>query len=250
MRRELVLALLFLVVTVSTYLIRFNQPMNAPGNQVTLTDRNAFRRAVLFDGLQELTPTSVFVQEATNLLERSGFSVDFWGGENVTVELLLNLEYYDIILLRLHSAIASNGVLYIFTGELYEGEKYLVLRSSGIVARGVVAYMNKTYFALNSHYLGKNAQTNLTGSIVILMGCKGANDHEFVKSILGRGAKAYIAWDGNVSIEHSDVVTLELLKALIEGGSNPIDAVNRVMNELGPDPHYGSSLQCFTQVST
>lgn len=247
LQRKLILMTLFLIVVVSIYyLIAFNISIKNPGNQVTLTSNN-HKRALILDGLHELRPNNTFIQEAVNLLEKNGFQVYLLQGRKVTVESLLNMEHYDIIVLRLHSGISINGALYLFTGEPYNEENYLAWKLLGIVARGEVFYENKTFFALNANYLGKNIPNSLNGSIVILMGCDGAKDQKFVKNLLGRGVKAYIAWDGYVSIEYSDIVVIELLKNLIEYKLNPLNAVNKIMSELGPDPYYGAFLRCFTE---
>ena len=58
---------------------------------------------------------------------------------------------------------------------------------------------------------------------------------------IDQGASAYISWDGLVDLYHTDRATALLLKAICVEGLDVADAVEKVMAEVGPDPH-GSKL--------
>jgi hypothetical protein len=237
-----VLAASLLLLTTYDYLLheRTNTLSTYP------SENNVVRRALLVDGLSAIYPGDYFINVAKNILEESGFTVDVVQGGNVTVVFLLGLKRYDIIVLRLHSAISIDGELYLFTGEPYNENDYFALKLTGVVARGEARFENKTYFALNARFLGRDSALNLTGSIVILMGCVGTEDQVFIDYLLGKGVSAYIAWDGYVSVEHSDKATLELIKAFVRNGFNLEEAVDKVMETIGPDPVYNARLRLYS----
>ena len=209
------------------------------------TGGGGMRRALIVDGIRGVRFTGNFTDEARKLLEGLGYTVDVVQGEEVEVGFLLSVGHYDIYVLRLHSAV-HDGTLYVFSGELYAESKYTLEQLTGMVRKAYVLSGDEPpYFALNAVFLGARNPDGLRNSIVILMGCSGARDQLFIRALLERGVKAYIAWDGYVSIAHSDKATLELLKALIRDRLSPEEAVGKVMEIAGPDPVYGARLHCF-----
>jgi hypothetical protein len=243
-----VLIAVFIVLAASILLITIIDYSLYKKNNTSTTfsmEDSIVRRALLVDGLSVIYPGDFFVYTVKNILEDSGFTVDVVRGENVTVDFLLGLKHYDIIVLRLHSAISSDGELYLFTGEIYNDYDYFALKLTGVVAKGEARFENKTYFALNARYLGRSSVLNLTGSIVILMGCDGTKDQVFIDYLFRRGVSAYIAWDGYVSLDHSDKAILELLKAFARDGYTLEEALDKAMETVGSDPFYGAKLRLY-----
>jgi hypothetical protein len=66
------------------------------------------RRAAIIDQLSLTQPNPDFAASATSILEQAGYAVDYFPGEQVTVDLYRNLPThdYDLIILRVHSGIA------------------------------------------------------------------------------------------------------------------------------------------------
>ena len=94
-------------------------------------------RAGLFDAMYYLRPNEDFILEATQMLEENGFVVDSFFGEQVTAKLLLALPAnYNLLILRLHSALAENGKLYFFSGEAYSQYGYYYEQLSELVSKG------------------------------------------------------------------------------------------------------------------
>lgn len=205
------------------------------------------RKAAILDGLYASRPNSTFIENLTSLLKEAGFQVEFFMGENVTIELLENIGGYDLLILRLHSAIHIDKTLYLFSGEYYISSKYFFEQLSGIAKKAYTFDENEPpYFALNSAFLGMNKKDGLKDSTVILMGCNGTGDVSFIQGLFKRGVKAYFAWDGYVDPSHTDKATLVLVKALCLEALSPREATEKVMKEIGPDPSYESQLYCFT----
>ena len=78
-------------------------------------------RAALVDSLYVSSPNGGFTSKLVGTLKRAGFTVDVYQGEEVTVDLLKALpEDYDLLALRMHSAVHGKGLdLYLFTAESY-----------------------------------------------------------------------------------------------------------------------------------
>ncbi|MEA3459408.1 MAG: hypothetical protein U9R11_01820, partial [Chloroflexota bacterium] len=62
------------------------------------------------------------------------------------------------------------------------------------------------------------------------------------QAFLDRGALMVIGWDEMVDLSHNNRAVLHLLQALTVEGLPPQRAVEETMEEIGPDPTYGSSL--------
>jgi len=77
------------------------------------------------------------------------------------------------------------------------------------------------------------------------MGCHGAGDptiyHEFFK----RGATAYIGWDGDVALFHSDKATLHLIQTLYTEELTLEQAIEKTTEQIGSDPSYDSILKYY-----
>ena len=201
-------------------------------------------KAAILDALYAGPQDLAYEQNLTNYLSIAGYSVDIFRGENVTISLLENIGGYKVLILRLHSAIASDGFLYIFSGENYTPTKYAQEQLSGAVREGIT-FENVSYFALNAVFLGGNNQTGLKDSTVILMGCNGTGDSYTIQRLLDKGVKAYIGWSGYVDLSYSDEITLALVKALYLEKSSAQVAVGEAMREVGTEPAYNSVLECY-----
>ena len=94
---------------------------------------DATPRAVIVDQLSLTVPNPDFVADATERLEAAGYTVDYFPGEEVTVEAYRGLPAagYDFVLLRVHSARLLEGEelgddVALFTGELIDLRKFAV----------------------------------------------------------------------------------------------------------------------------
>lgn len=202
-------------------------------------------RAAVLDGLYDIAPNSTLIESMVQYLSNSGYMVDVYRGTNVTIDLLRNIGGYKILILRLHSAVHTDGFLYVFSGEKYTESKYINEQLSGAVRKGYTFDESEPpYFALNSVFLGKLAPNGLNGTTLIMMGCNGSASQYVIQRFSQEGIKAYISWDGYVNLPHSDEATLRLVKAMCLEGLSPKAAIEEVNKEVGPDPSYKSKLIC------
>lgn len=201
-----------------------------------------FSRAVVIDGIGLTKPNLVFLEGVREVLVKAGLNVESFCGSQVTIRLLDDFGGYGLVILRAHSAIdTKHGFLYIFSAESYSRDKYLNEQYYGAYREAYTFDSNEgPYFALRADLLG--SEGGLKGSVIILMGCNGTNSDHAIEKLFERGVKAIIAWDGYVDLEYTDKVVLALLRLVYEEGLSFCEAVQRVMDMMGPDPIWGSRL--------
>ena len=208
------------------------------------TSTNVSRAAIL-DGLYDKYPNLTWTESTVHYLSKAGYKVDVYRGTNVTINLLRNIGGYEILILRLHSAIHTDNFLYVFSGEQYTESKYVDEQLAGAVRKAYTFNESEPpYFALNSVFMGKNKPNGLNGTTLIMMGCNGTANDYVIKRFFQAGVKTYISWDGYVNLPDSDEATLKLMKAMFSEGLSPSEAVEKVNKELGTDPSYNSKLIC------
>lgn len=209
-------------------------------------------RAAVVDQLGLTFPNPAFVREATDMLEQAGYTVDYYPGEEVTVDFYRTLpgRGYDFILLRAHSArvrledtLTDEATL--FTSEIYDETKYpeeMDSRHLGI-GRPLGESSDLGYVSVWAGFIEHDMKGKFKDStVVVLMGCDGLRSRELAEAFMERGAKTVIGWDALVSADHSDEATERLLHHLLIAELTGEQAVARAMAEVGPDPTYGAEL--------
>ncbi len=242
--RKAAIVLLLGVVIISAFVFSANwYSMSQPGKNGPNTN---LPKAAILDGLYDKTPNSTLTETISQYLSQSGYSVDVYRGTNVTINLLKNIGGYQVLILRLHSGVSTDGLLYVYSDEKYTESQYVFEQLSGDVKRGNTFDKNETpYFALNSKFLGESTPGGLDNTTLILTGCNGSANEFVIQDLFKKGISAYISWDGYVDLSHSDAATLSLVKALTIEGLTPNAAVEKVNKEVGPDPDFKSKLICF-----
>ena len=217
-------------------------------NQISI--ENAPKRAAIIDGIGLTKPNPEFIEEAKNALSRAGLSVEVYVGEKVTINLLRSIGGYEMLILRTHSAVSqTDGYLYIFSAERYNRNQYVIEQMEGIVREARTFIEGESpYFALRADQLG--GENGLKGTTIIIMGCNGTNSYKTIKTLLIRGAKAIIAWNGYVDLTYTDKITLNLIKAVYTEGLSYKEAIEKIMKQYGPDPIYKSKLEYVASSST
>lgn len=204
-------------------------------------------KAALVDHLSLTEPNRAFVKECKAILEGAGFAVDYYPGEEVTVESYRTLPThgYKLILLRVHSAYIHKYLsLAMFTSEPYSKQRYVYEQLRNRVASGYIPSDSKKsprYLVITDKFVRSSMKGSFDNAVIIMMGCTGIRRCA-ATAFLQKGAKAYIGWDGLVSAQHTDRATIQLLKrVLVE--KQPIDnAVTETMRDVGPEPQYQSTL--------
>ncbi len=215
-----------------------------PQSQSAAESTEIASKIAILDGLYSTNPNTLFTDNLTKCFAEAGFQVDLFRGENVTIDLLRNVEDYKILVLRIHSAIHTDGFLYLFSGEPYTESKYMSEQLSGGVRAAHPFNEEETYFAIKAMFLGESKPQGLKNTVVLLMGCNGTEDAYSINRLLGGGLEAFIGWNGYVSLAHSDASTSKLMEAFCMEGLSWKEAVDKVMREVGPDT-FGSTFEYY-----
>lgn len=206
-------------------------------------------KAAIVDHLSLTVPNQTFIQSTTSILEAANYTVEYYRGEEVTVNFYKNLPThgYDIIILRVHSALQSYeevSPVLLFTSEPYSKFDYL-LQPPGVE---VVAYSPEEvekgilYYGIKPSFVQNTMNGMFNNSTIIMMGCDGLRYQTMAEAFIQKGAKVYIGWSRGVLASHTDSATTNLLEHLITEKRTTQRAVTETMNEVGPDPKDNSIL--------
>jgi hypothetical protein len=227
-------------------------------------------KAAIVDQLSLTFPNPAFAQEARSMLEGAGYAVDYYPGEEATVEFYRDLprQDYELLILRVHSALLKSltprpGVsqavveraiaavkdnVFLFTSDPYSDARYLEEQTA--LRLVPVAYEEQAlpfsgYFGIASDFVRFSMKGRFDGATVILMGCDGLTFDATAAAFIERGAGAVVGWKGLVSAAHTDAATESLLQHLVVDRHGLREAVTQAMTEVGPDPAYGSELLIY-----
>ena len=244
------LAAATLVVAVGAFLF-VSQPGGPPGPP----------HAAIVDQLSLTVPNPAFVGDATATLERAGYAVDYFPGEEVTVDFYRELPKhgYELIVVRAHSGIgtvldASGDVVRTLGPALYTTEPYskwrhtdeqreLDLLSVAFYSAGSAP--EDQFFAILPEFIASSMKGDFDGAAVILMGCEVLTNTDLAQAFIDRGAGAVVGWDDTVSASHTDAATLNMLEHLVLENLSLEAAAQVAASEVGPDPFYGSTLVSY-----
>ena len=176
-------------------------------------------KAAIVDQLCILEPNPAFIDEMKAQLEASGFEVDIYQGEEVSVKFYRELPKYryKLIIFRAHSGLMQRQedsqvvvkeTTYLFTSEAYKQTKYVreQLTDQMLPARMVEDY--PLVFAVNSKFLLSSMAGRFQDTGIIMMGCGTTYLDDMAGAFGLKGASTYIGWDSGVGIEYVDKATL------------------------------------------
>jgi hypothetical protein len=244
-------AILIAVILVSGFIV--NSLLNQPSTSQTVS-LFSLPRAAIVDLLSLSYPNQTFIGTTTNILKQANYSVDYYPGEKVTVELYRSLPTsgYSLIILRVHSTshtfsgekpIIVPTVL--FTSELYSTEKYLDEQLADQVFRVAYDTGSDRYFAIGPSFILDGTHGDFKNTTIIMMGCEGIINTEMARAFVSKGARAYIGWNGGVSASHTDQATTQLLQHLVTEDQTIKQAVENTIKEVGPDPACNNTLEYY-----
>lgn len=211
--------------------------------------------AVIVDHLSLTAPSPQFVESATDTLEKAGYTVDYYPGEEITVDFYRDLQTrgYELIVFRTHSSRITGewrGEVFdetvFHTSEPYDQAKYVDEQRDMSLGQVYAREDGPRYFGVGAGFVRSSMRGNFDGSTVIMMGCNGLFTDTTARAFLDRGAEAVISWDSDVSASHTDVATERLLELLVAEGLTPEEAVAQTAAELGPDPSFEAELRVLT----
>ncbi|MGB9716612.1 MAG: hypothetical protein ACPL1G_09445 [Thermodesulfovibrionales bacterium] len=205
------------------------------------------QKSAIIDHLSISHPNQSFVKECSEILREAGYTVDYYKGEDVTVEFYRNLpaREYDLIIFRVHSTYIHKYLsLALFTSEPYTKERYVQEQMLNRVAKGFIEPYHEgdpLYLVITDKFVRYSMKGSFHNSIIIMMGCASIKKC-MATAFIEKGAKAYIGWNGPVSAHHTDIATIRLLKYLLLGKKTIAEAVGETMKEVGSEPQYKNTL--------
>lgn len=211
--------------------------------------------AAIVDQVSVYDANPEFVAAATRLLEDAGYVVDYYPSEEVTVNFYryLPTHGYDLIVLRVHSTRLledEDGNLIdevvLFTSEPYTAGKYEE-QGNGRLAKARYYEGAGPLFGIRADFVTSSMKGGFDGTTVIMMGCNGLDSiNETAKAFVYKKADAFISWNDLISGSHSDAATERLLELMLVVGLDAVEAVERTVAEVGPDPVFGAHLRILT----
>ncbi|MGQ9459972.1 MAG: hypothetical protein ACUVRA_01905 [Candidatus Bathyarchaeaceae archaeon] len=195
------------------------------------TDQTFQLKAVIIDQAT-LTSVNEFFFEATmSIVKEANYTVvDYYAGEEVTVEFYRNLPSYSysLIVMRTHSRPMA-----ICTGEPYDKTEHVPEQLTGELVQTFVG--DGTYFGITASFI-KNMRGNFHNATILNMGCNALSETAIAEAFIEKGAKTYIGWKQSVMSYHTDQATILLLRHLITERKTIEQAVTETMTEMGPYP--------------
>jgi hypothetical protein len=229
-------AILVVIVFISGFIINsiLNQPLTSQTFSSTLE-----LKAIIVDQLSLTRPNRTFVDTATNILRQANYSVDYYSGEKATVEFYRNLPThgYDIIILRVHSALRQGDKppVALFTSEPYSQSKYVREQLAERLTR--ITYnvgSVKHYFGIVPNFVKSCMNGRFHDTVVIMMGCNGLTFSNMADAFTEKGARTYIGWSDAILGTRNDPVITRLLQHLITENQSVDNAVTDTMKEYKP----------------
>jgi hypothetical protein len=230
-------------------------------------------RAAIVDQLSLTEPNPSFTETTTKLLQEAGYAVDYYPGEESTVEFYRDLptHKYDLLVMRVHTARFEEESLtmpdpvkkqelldafgedvFFFTAEPYDRAKYAEERERLrlFAVRYRQGYGDERFFGITPYFIESSMRGSFDDATIIMMGCDGLLFDNTPRALVEKGAKAVIGWDGLVSAAHTDEATESLLQHLLVDGLTMGQAVQKTNAEVGPDPSYGNLLKVYPPEAT
>jgi len=239
----------FFFVILIGYALYSSLNLNPSGANVPQTSQ--FKAAIV-DLLSLTEPNQTFVQTATGMLEKAGFTVDYYKGEEVTVDFYRNLPTfgYRLIILRVHStatmAEGTEAPVTFFTSELISSTKYIYEQlTDQLVAVSFSPQERERgieYFGITPFFVTQSMKGRFQGTIIIMMGCEGLDNLLMAMAFVEKGAKVYISWNQQVLASHTDTATTHLLQHFLVEKRTLRDSLRETFKEVGFDPAYKSLL--------
>lgn len=204
------------------------------------------------DQLSLTQPNQTFIGAATTILEQAGFQVDYYSGEQVTVEFYRNLPTlgHSLTILRVHSTATSfhgaESPVTLFTSERSSPSKHVYEQLTDQLLS--VAFSREEqkkgieYFGISPLFVLQGMRGRFQNSMIIMMGCEGLDNPLMAEAFMKRGAKVYIGWSQQVSASHTDAATTRLLHHFLLEKRTVRQSIMEAFTEANLDPVYKSTL--------
>jgi hypothetical protein len=207
-------------------------------------------KAAIVDHLSLTQPNQTFVQGAQDMLEKAGFKVDYYAGEEVTVDFYRALPSYgyQLMILRVHSsateADGGEGSVVLFSSERVNSSKYTDEQISGQLMGVAFSIEEKEagilYFGISPTFVEYSMEGDFKDTVVLMMGCEGLDNPSMAHAFVMKGAKVYVSWNQPVVSSHTDYATADLLQHFVAERMTLEESIRATFQTVGYDPVYNS----------
>jgi len=250
-KRRIATVLAFILITAGV-LSYFAYTRLNTSSDPTVNPASTQAKAAIIDQLSLTFPNQTFIDAVVEILHNANYTVDYYSGEEVTVEFYRTLPTYGykIIILRVHSALGDNlkPPLALFTSEPYSRTKYGGEQLANQLVEVVYDSQNSSsipYFGVWPEFIRNGMNGRFQKSVVFLMGCNGMTYNDTAAAFVDRGAGACIGWFGPVSAPHTDQTTTRLLQHFLVEEKTLQESTQETFREVGLDPSCVNMLSCF-----
>jgi hypothetical protein len=213
-------------------------------------------RAVIVDQLAVFEPNAPLVAQITGILSAGGLSVDYFQGEQITVDFYRKLaqQGYKLVLLRSHAGLLGSQDkaiprTCIFTGEPYSERKYISEQLTDQLAKARIDADKPWVFAVGARFVERSMPNRYNGTLFLMMGCSSLYLEDLSESLVKKGAASCIGWDASIGSEYMDKATLSLVEKIYRDKLTVDRAVAEIRQALGPDPDFGGELKYYPPAS-
>ncbi len=213
-------------------------------------------RAAIVDQLYANYPNKHFTNQMTSDLEKFGFKVDVYQGDEVTVDLYRNLPAYNykLVIFRVYSGLLGmdpkvTNRTWLFTAEQYSKMKHIPEQLTDQVTYAKVTDEGPWVFSISAKFINENMKGQFNNTALVMMGCHCLYFEDLAQAFVDKGASTYLAWNVGVGLSYVDDATPLLIQKLCSEELTIEAAVDETMNEKGPDPDYGATLGYFPKSS-
>jgi hypothetical protein len=242
--------------------VNVDSPKSVVTNKLESTQAPPQLRAVIIDQLHDELPNVKFQEDAQMLLEGAGYDVDLYTTSTITVDFYKNLPSmnYHFILIRSHGGeeLADENPTFLFTGEKYSKEKYTIEQISHQIGYGIPIYseeyselkqsgqdvFDQAYFTVGSKMVDEMNGT-FPDSTIIVGGCASASSHDLMISLIHKGAKHALGWDGTIYSKDNDKALIMLLDGILVNKVPLYDAVEEINQDVIHDFKLPTILKMF-----
>jgi len=244
----IIVAILIVIILVSAFLI--NSMLNQPSTSQPVSS-SLEPKAAIVDHLSLTYPNQTFIETATTILEQAGYQVDYYPGEQVTVEFYRNIptHNYGLIILRVHSTAAQeteSGMaetsVTLFTSKIYSQTEYVYEQLTDQIVPVTYKSRETYYFGIKPEFITRSMKERFQDTIIVMMGCEGLRNTIMARTFIDKGAKVYISWNGAVLASYTDQATTHLLQHFLIEKRTLKEAVQQTFKDVGADPAYNSLL--------
>jgi hypothetical protein len=250
-KRLSLFAILALTVAIIVIAAAFGMTTTGCSSNVS-PDSSQDLKAAIIDQLVLLRSNEEFISRTTQSLEDYGFTVDIYEGEAVTVDFYRRLPTYGykLIIFRCHSGLLGVDPkiinrTWLFTAEEYSKTSHVLEQLDDQVTYAGTDYDDSWVFAVSAKFITQSTEAEFDKSVIIMMGCDAFHFTDLAEAFIQKGASTYIGWDFSVLMDYVDRATPLLVEKLCNEELTVEKAVTRTMQEVKPDPKYGSVLHYF-----